>query len=213
MSTESNDHERLLRGAATLAVPLEPAMAGALMDYIALLERWNRRFNLTAIRDPHSMIEEHLLDALTVLPHLHGERIIDVGTGAGLPGLVLAICSPARAFVLLDANGKKTRFLREAVRVLGLANVDIEQQRVEDYRPDAGFDTVVCRAFAPLPRLLESAGHLCGPGGVVLAQKGRIPDAELAAVPAGWSLETTALRVPGLAKARHLITLRPQHAA
>lgn len=209
---DDNDRERLTRGAEALGAPLDAPQTDALLHYRELLTRWNRRFNLTAIRDPGRMIEEHLLDSLSVRPHLRGERIVDVGTGAGLPGMILALAEPERRFVLLDANGKKTRFLREAVRVLGPSNVTIVQQRVEDYRPAVGFDTVVCRAFAPLPRLLETAGHLCAEGGIVLAQKGRLFDAEIADVPAGWSCHTTGLDVPGLAKTRHLITLRPQHA-
>jgi 16S rRNA (guanine527-N7)-methyltransferase len=199
----------LRQGAAQLRVDLTDAAVDAMIAYLDVLGRWNRRFNLTAIRDPERMVVEHLLDALTINHALQGDRLIDVGTGAGLPGLVLAIARPQLSFTLLDANGKKTRFLREAVRVLGAGNVEIVTARCEDYRPGAGFDTVMCRAFAPLPRLVADAGHLRGPGGVILAQKGLYPDDEIAQLGDGWQVESTTVSVPGLDKTRHLLFLRP----
>lgn len=209
----SLDHSELANGAARLGIPLGGDVLEAMFEYLALLQRWNRRFNLTAVRDPQRMVREHLLDSLSIHPYVAGTRVIDIGTGAGLPGIVLALVAPERQFVLLDGNGKKTRFVREAVRVLSMSNVQVEHCRTEDYRPGAGFDTVVCRAFAPLPRLLAAAGHLCAADGIILAQKGRFPDKEIAEVPDGWSHTSTELTVPGLTKARHLITLRPQHAS
>lgn len=199
----------LRRGACDLQVDLTDEAAGSMMTYLDVLLRWNRRFNLTAIRDPHQMVVEHLLDALSIERALHGDRVIDVGTGAGLPGLVLAIQRPKVSFTLLDANGKKTRFLREAVRLLGVRNVEIVTARCEDYRPGAGFDTVMCRAFAPLPRLVAVAQHLRGPGGVILAQKGLYPDDEIAQLGDAWRVAGATVRVPGLDKTRHLLTLTP----
>lgn len=199
----------LRRGIADLAVDVSDAAVATTLDYLALLRKWNRQFNLTAIREPRAMVTEHLLDALSIGHGVAGQRVIDVGTGAGLPGMILAIVQPERAFVLLDSNGKKTRFLREAVRVLGLTNVTIEHGRCEDYRPGAGFDTVVCRAFAPLPRLVALAGHLRAPDGILLAQKGQVPTDEIARLGASWQVHSAVIHVPGLDKTRHLLTLRP----
>lgn len=196
-------------GLTRLGLALDAGQIDALLDYLALLAHWNRKFNLTAIREPAAMVAGHLLDSLAVAPYLRGPSVIDVGTGAGLPGLPLAIACPSMEFVLLDSNGKKTRFVHEALRVTGVGNASCVQGRVEGYRPDAGFDTVVCRAFAPLPRLIALAGHLTGPGGIILALKGRFPDDEIAAVAPGWTTEAASLSVPGLAdRERQVITLR-----
>ncbi len=200
---------RLQEGAAALSVPLTDSVTRQLMTYLSVLIRWNRSFNLTAIRDPARMVTEHLLDALSVAKFVTGQRVIDVGTGAGLPGLVLAVLDPERTTALLDANGKKTRFLREAVRQLGLANVTIHEGRCEDYRPDARFDTVVCRAFAPLPRLVDVAAHLRADDGVLVAQKGLYPTDEVEALGDRWHVTRAEIHVPGLAKTRHVLTLRP----
>ncbi len=202
-----NKLTQLEDGARALGVPLEPGVGEAMLAYLELLARWNRRFNLTAIRDPGEMIAGHLLDSLSIVPLIRGERIVDVGSGAGLPGIVIALAMPRTTVLMLDANGKKTRFVREALRVLAPGNADVRQARVEDYRPDAGFDTVVCRAFAPLPRIVELAGHLRAADGVIVAQKGRYPEDELAGLPTGWTADATPLAVPGLDKARHAVTL------
>ncbi|WP_405225426.1 16S rRNA (guanine(527)-N(7))-methyltransferase RsmG [Lentisalinibacter sediminis] len=196
------------RGAAALGQQLPAAAAARLARLLLLLAKWSRAYNLTAVRRPGDMVTEHVLDALSIRPWLDGHRIADVGTGAGLPGLVLAIVEPERRFTLLDASGKKLRFVRHAVAELGLANVEVVQARVEDYAPEAGFDTVLCRAFAPLPRFVESSAHLITGHGKLLAQKGLSPDGELGALPPGWAAETAPVTVPGLAKTRHVVSLR-----
>lgn len=150
-----------------------------LMDYLLLLDKWNAAYNLTAIRDLDSMVSKHLLDSLAILPWLQGSRILDVGTGAGLPGIPLAITRPELNFVLLDSNGKKTRFLNEVKRQLKLNNLEIVQFRAENYHPAQGFDTVVSRAFSSLEQMIYWTHHLIADNGLWLAMKGRYPDTEL----------------------------------
>lgn len=175
---------------------------------LAELARWNRRFNLTAIRDPAAMVSRHLLDSLSVRPYLRGDSTVDVGTGAGFPGLPLALVEPERHFVLMDSNGKKIRFVRHMIRELGLGNAEAVQARCEDYAPGEGFDTVLARALAAIPRLLELAGHLVGRGGLMLAQKGKYPAAELRDLPSTWEYTVTELTVPGMEGcSRHLVSL------
>lgn len=175
------------------------------------LEHWSDKINLTAIRDIGDMISGHLLDSLTVRPFLHGSRIIDIGTGAGFPGLPLAIVEPARSFVLLDGNGKKINFVKHIVAKLGLRNVDALKVRAEDYAPARAFDTVVARALATIPRIIEIGGHLTAQKGVLLALKGRYPDEELELAdkqcdPWSWSVERVS--VPGLEQhSRHVVRL------
>lgn len=203
----------LLDGAAKLGVPLDAAAARALLKLLDELERWNAAYNLTAIRDRPSMLTHHLLDSLSVHAALRGTRIADVGTGAGFPGLPLAIVNPQRHFTLLDSNGKKIRFVAHAARSLGLGNVDAVHVRAERFTPPQPFDTVTARAFAALETLAESVAPLCVPGTRVLAMKGRRDESELAALPPGWSIERVEpLDVPGLGEARHLVVLQPpQH--
>lgn len=173
--------------------------------FVRLLAKWNAAYNLTAVRDPEEMVTRHLLDSLVLLPYLHGSRVLDIGTGPGLPGIPLAVARPDCAFTLLDANAKKTRFVTQAVGELGLKNVDVVQARVENYRPEQKFDTLVARAFSSIADMLTSAQHLCAPGGRFLAMKGVYPDEELAAIPADFAVsEVATLQVPGLDAARHL---------
>lgn len=175
-----NDHNqlkhRLEQGLAQFALN---AFAQPLMDYLLLLDKWNAAYNLTAIRELDAMINKHLLDSLAIVPWLQGNRILDVGTGAGLPGIPLAIANPERTFVLLDSNGKKTRFLNEVKRQLKLNNLEIVQFRAENYRPAQGFDTVVSRAFSSLEQMIFWTRHLIADNGLWLAMKGRYPDSEL----------------------------------
>ncbi len=185
-----------------------PDLAAGLTAYLALLVRWNAKWNLTAVRDPRDMVVRHLFDSLAVDPWVRGPRIVDVGTGAGLPGIPLALLRPTHRFTLLDSAGKRTRFLQHVVARLGLENVEVVQARVEDYDATAGFDTVVSRAFTSVDRFAATAGHLCGPGGRLLAMAGQFPADDLAALPDGWRLTAAGrLVVPGLEAARHAVLL------
>lgn len=199
---------RLDAGLAALGLALPAAARRGLLAYLALLEKWNRAYNLTAVRDRGEMIARHLLDSLAIVPYVQGPRIVDVGSGAGLPGIPLALALPQDRLVLLDSNRKKTRFLVQAVAELRLDNVAVESRRAEEYRPDQGFDTVVTRAFASLAETVAVAGHLCRPGGGLLAMKGRCPEQELAALPPSFRLlALEPLRVPGLDAERYLVRL------
>ena len=200
--------QRLVHDAAALGVALTEHDAARLQQLLEELAHWNRRFNLTAITDPDSMVSHHVLDSLAVHRYLHGDAIADVGTGAGFPGLPLALVNPERRFTLIDSNGKKVRFVSHAVRTLGLMNVEPLQARAEMLRPERPFDTVLARAFAPLPELLRAVAPLCGSETRVLAMKGRWPQAELDALPPLWRVaDSHDLTVPGLAEARCLIVL------
>ncbi len=172
------------------------------------LERWNRKLNLTAIRDRNEMVTGHIDDSLTVQPLLRGTRILDVGTGAGFPGLPLAIVEPDRDFHLIDSNNKKIMFVQHVAGLLGLDNVTAVKARSEDYAPGYRFDTVIARAVAALPRLVEIAGHHVGEGGVFVALKGRYPEEELQLMPDTWHSNVTELKVPGLeAGSRHAVLI------
>ena len=185
-----------------------PDLAGRLAAYLALLARWNATYNLTAVRDPLEMVPRHVFDSLAVDPWLRGPRILDVGTGAGLPGIPLALLRPDDRFTLLDAAAKRTRFLRHVVARLGLANVAVVQSRVEDYDGGPGFDTVVSRAFAAPADFVAAAGGLRAPGGRLLAMAGALPAAELERLPAGWRVAAAGrLAVPDLPAERHAVLL------
>lgn len=176
-----------------------------LLQYLNLLEHWNRRVNLTAVREREAMVTRHLLDSLTLLPHVRGTRLVDLGSGAGLPGIPLAIARPGLHVTLVDSNGKKAHFLRAAIGTLGL-NARVAQTRVETIGGD--FDTITARAFASLPDMLHLGGHLLTPANLWLAQKGRYPADELAGLPPGYAAETLPLQVPGLDAERHLVIIR-----
>ncbi len=202
------DDERaaLVAGARQLQVELDERAAQSLLRLLDELARWNQAYNLTAITDRAQMLTHHLLDSLSVAPFVQGSTLADVGTGAGFPGLPLALIAPERHCVLIDSNGKKQRFVAHAARTLGLANVEALQARAEEVRPAQPFDTVVARACAALPQLLAWVAPLCGQGTRVLAMKGRVPEEELAAVAAPWRIERIVpLSVPGLNEERHLI--------
>lgn len=194
--------------AAVLGVPLDPAQAGQLLRLLDELEQWNRAYNLTSIDTRAAMITHHLLDSLAASGDLQGTRIADLGTGAGFPGLPLALVHPQRQFTLIDATAKKIRFVAHAARALGLGNVHPLHARAEALHPQRPFDTIVARAVASLPELAALAAPLSGPGTHLLAYKGQRPEAELAALPADWQLlGIRALRIPGLDAERCLVTL------
>ncbi len=194
-------------GLTTMAVHLDEQVRDRLIAYVRLLNRWNRAYNLTAVRDPLDMIPRHLLDSLVVLPYLRGESCLDVGSGAGLPGLVLAVARPGIPWVLLDSNAKKCRFLNHARVQLRLDNVRVERNRVEDFHPGARFSTIISRALSSLADFVAGAGHLLAPGGCLLAMKGRTPAHELLALGRlGEQAEVVRVRLPGLEDGRrHLV--------
>jgi 16S rRNA (guanine527-N7)-methyltransferase len=206
--TPSSDLKSLLDdGLAALRLSLKSETIDQLLEYVALLARWNTTYNLTSVRDPRDMVVRHILDSLAVAPYLRGANLADVGSGPGLPGIPLALLFPEREFVLIDANGKMARFMREAVRALGLSNVRIEQQRVEAVQ--GSFDCVTARAFASLADMLALGGQLLTIDGIWLALKGRYPEDEISALPAGFELAgSERLQVPGLDAERHLIMVR-----
>jgi 16S rRNA (guanine527-N7)-methyltransferase len=197
----------LATGLHELQLTLPAAEQVRLLDYVELLAKWNQAYNLTAVRDPVEMVTRHLLDSLAIAPFLCGGRVLDVGSGAGLPGIPLALTFPERQFVLLDSNGKKTRFMVQAVATLGLLNVEIVPARVEDYRPAEPFATVVSRAFASLTDFLRLTGQLCAPDGCWLAMKGEAPETELQALPPGLTAQVRVLRVPGLDAQRCVVQI------
>jgi 16S rRNA (guanine527-N7)-methyltransferase len=175
---------------------------------IVELRDWNERFNLTAITEPTDMVRKHLLDSLSLQPYLHGARIADVGTGAGFPGLPLAVINPQRQFALIEATGKKARFVRHAAEVLGLVNVEVVQARAESWRAPAPFDCVIARALGKLADFVRVAGHLCARNGRLLAMKGRRPESEMTELPARWrAVAVHDIRIPGLAAERCIVEL------
>lgn len=203
------ERARLIEDAGALGVPLADDRAALLLRLLDELARWNKTYNLTSVDDRAGMLTHHLLDSLSIAPRLAGESVADVGTGAGFPGLPLAIVDPARRFTLIDSNNKKIRFVAHVARTLGLGNVEPLQARVEELQPAAPFDTVVARAFAPLPRLLAQVRGLCGPATRVLAMKSARLDEELRELGPDWRLgKSVALQVPGLEAGRALAVLR-----
>ncbi len=203
--------QQLARGIEALRLTLSPAQCTKLLDYVQLLVKWNQVYNLTAIRNPRDMVTRHLLDSLAVMPFIKGPRVLDVGTGAGLPGIPLAIALPEMEFALLDSVAKKTRFVVQAGSELGLSNVEVKTQRVENYDSLGLFDTVISRAFSSIAEFVTVAGPWCRhSGGVLLAMKGRYPQEELSALPPGYSLkDITRLAVPGLDEERHVVQIFP----
>ncbi len=198
----------LVAGAQELGIALAPAQAAALLHLIVELRDWNERFNLTAITEPTDMVRKHLLDSLSLQPYLRGARIADVGTGAGFPGLPLAAINPQRQFALIEATGKKARFVRHAAEALGLVNVEVVQARAESWRASTPFDCIIARALGKLADFVRVAGHLCARDGRMLAMKGRRPESEMSELPARWrAVAVHDIRIPGLAAERCIVEL------
>jgi 16S rRNA (guanine527-N7)-methyltransferase len=202
-----NDLSRLLAdGMAAMHTSATPEQGERLLEFLRLLQKWNRVYNLTSIENPAEMVRLHLLDSLLTLPYLHGTRILDVGTGAGLPGIPLAVMAPDKEFVLLDSSAKKTRFVQQAAIELGLQNVRVVQERIEKFRSQQGFDTILCRAFASLSQIVALSARLLAPNGVILAQKGRFPDDELQQLE-NVGVKIFPAKIPGVDAERHLIEI------
>ena len=197
----------LQSGMITLGLEPSARVVDALLHYIALLDRWNRAYNLTAIRDPQDMITRHLLDSLAVMPYIEGPHLVDVGTGPGLPGIPLALLSPDFDWVLVDSNGKKTRFVIQAVAELGLKNIRVITGRVAELKLESRCNTVISRAFSDITAFIDGAWHLCREDGQLLAMKGSPEADELQRLPAGYDAELIPLQVPGLAAQRCIIRI------
>jgi len=206
---EFNRQQELESGIESLGLACSSVQTNLLLKYLEMLERWNKAFNLTAIRDPLQMVRLHLLDSLAIHPYIQGvKNIIDVGTGPGLPGIPLAILNPHINFTLLDSNGKKTRFLFQAINDLALPNALEINQRVEVYQPDQQFDIVVSRAFSSLFDMLSQCDHLVSKKGCFLAMKGKKPDSELSMITKAYKVvDLSEVKVPQVDSERHLIKI------
>jgi len=201
----------LARGARRLGADITAEAQQKLLAYLALIAKWNQVYNLTAVRETEKMLTHHLLDCLAVAPHLaQARRILDVGSGAGLPGIPLALALRQARVTLLDANHKKAAFLNQAAIELGLPNVEVVCERAETWRAGQEFDVVISRAFSGLPEFLKAAGRFCAADGVIAAMKGVYPYEELALLPGGFAVrEVIPLAVPGLEAERHLVLMQP----
>lgn len=197
--------EAIDRGCTAMNCTVATHTRDRLAAYLDLLAHWNRVFNLTAVRDPQAMVARHLLDSLTLLPYLTGTRCIDVGTGAGLPGIPLSLVRPDCRWTLLDASAKKMRFVRQAVAELQIDNVECICQRMQEYRPAQPFDMVISRAVAGIPALYAQTHHLLRPGGRFLYMKGARPDREIADFAAPAPIHIERVRVPDVDAERHLV--------
>ena len=201
---------KLTAGLAGLDLALPEFQQKSLLQFIQLITKWNKAYNLTAVRDPEEMVTLHLLDSLVILPHIKSPRVADIGTGAGLPGIPLAICMPDCHFTLVDSNSKKTRFVQQAVLELQLKNVDVVHSRVELLKPQSLYSTVISRAFASMNDIVKLTEHLLADDGLLLAMKGQTPTQELAALATDYTV--IPLYVPGIAAERCLISMeKAQH--
>ena len=210
ISTGNNVLNKLARLLAAAGISLSESQQQQLVAYVGLLDKWNKAYNLTSVRDPDEMLVRHILDSIVVAPHLAGSRFIDVGTGPGLPGIPLAIVMPQAQFTLLDSLGKRVRFLRQVQHELKLENLTPVQSRVEAFLAEPPFDGVISRAFASLTDMVSWCHHLPGEAGRFYALKGVLPEDEIAQLPANFSVENiTKLQVPQLEGERHLVTIKP----
>jgi 16S rRNA (guanine527-N7)-methyltransferase len=192
-------------GLNELGLSIETNNINALLAFVALIEKWNKTYNLTAIRNKEDMVISHVLDSLAILPFLQGTRILDIGTGAGLPGIPLALYAPNLEFVLLDSNAKKTRFVQQVILELGLNNIHVQHSRVEAFEDDTGFDTIISRAFSSLEDFLVMSEHLLRKNGKLLAMKGQHPKQELEQLAMPW--ETIPVYVPGINAERCIVRI------
>ena len=200
--------DQLKRGLIALGLTLERDIQQRLLDYIALIEKWNRVYNLTAIREPEKMVSHHLLDSLAVAPHLHAKRLLDVGSGAGLPGIPLALAKPDTHVTLLDSNHKKAAFLNQAVIELKLKNAEVCSERVESWQTQNRFDVIISRAFSDMGEFVRITRHLLAPGGMFAAMKGLHPYEEIDKLPPGCKVQQVLpLAIPGLEGARYLVLI------
>ncbi len=205
-----DEKRQLAEGLAQMGLSLDEAIQDRLLHFLNLMRKWNRVYNLTSRKDMDNMVARHLLDSLALVPHLKGSRLVDVGSGAGLPAIPLALACPEKQFVSLDCVTKKGRFRTQAMIELGLKNMEVVTSRVEAYQPEVGFDSVVSRAFATVSDMLAVSGHLVADDGVFLAMKGVYPEEELADIPAQFRVEVVhELQVPYLSAARHLAVVTP----
>ncbi len=196
-------------GLQSMGMVLGETTCEALIDYLLLLEKWNKVYNLTAITEPRQMVIQHLLDSLSVLPFISDEALLDVGTGAGLPGMVIAIARPELSCSLLDSNNKKTRFLTQVRIELGLPQVQVFNQRTQDHQTETGYGQIITRAYASLADIISTTQHNLAEGGRLLAMKGQYPTEEVTALETQWQVEDEKLRVPMLDAERHLLILTP----
>ena len=200
--------DQLKRGLIALGLTLERDIQQRLLDYIALIEKWNQIYNLTAIREPEKMVSHHLLDSLAVAPHLHAKRLLDVGSGAGLPGIPLALAKPDTHVTLLDSNHKKAAFLNQAVMELKLKNAEVCSERVESWQTQNRFDVIISRAFSDMGEFVRITRHLLAPDGIFAAMKGLHPYEEIDKLPPGCKVQQVLpLAIPGLEGARHLVLI------
>ena len=204
--------DQLAQGVAQLDLVLPPQAESRLLDYLSLLQKWNRTYNLTAVRDASKMVSHHLLDCLAVVPQVTaGATVLDVGSGAGLPGIPLALAQPRTRVTLLESSHKKAAFLQQAKSELKLDNVTVACERAEAWRPGRSFEMVISRAFSDLAEFVAAAGRHVGAGGRLAAMKGIYPHEEITRLPQDWRLhEAISLAVPGLHAKRHLLLLEPQ---
>ena len=211
----SSAAELLASGINTLKLDIDHQQQLLMIDFLKLLEKWNKAFNLTSITQPQEMVVKHLLDSLVVIPRIHGPTVLDVGTGAGIPGIPLAIAKPEISFTLLDTNGKKTRFIKQACAQLGINNVAVEQSRIESFNPDASFAQIICRAYSAISKFVDQTRQLIHPNAELLAMKGLLPESEIADLKNDGELsrlvtidQQIELKVPYLDEQRHLVILK-----
>lgn len=204
-----NFQDLLKKALSENSIDIVPATQDRLIQYLQLLQTWNKVYNLTSITHPKEMVYLHLVDSLAVAPYLTGTQMLDVGTGAGLPGIPLAITHPQQHWTLLDKNSKKTRFLTQAIAELGLKNAIASHTRSEEFHPGQGFDNILSRAFGTIRMFAETAGHLLNPNGVLIAMKGKYPQDELNDLPEGFQIQdVTRLDIKGTDIERHIVRIK-----